>query len=212
LSLAELGNVNGPSGYRRLAYQLKALRTAQGAVSALQAGRTDFLKERSASLGMSALFTSTEQARDALLCSASIIAKYTPVDETDSNARTLLIVAYNQEAAAIAHLEAHTKEQFLRGNADQTPATQVKDAERMTAIGSLQNEAASTLAEVTSLSLLLSVDDSKPNAKDTKQTVIPCAQYPSLLKESAALAHQTKSAYTDSASLFVTFLTGRKCN
>ncbi len=160
---------------------------------------------------MSALFTGTQQAHDALLCSASIIAKYTPVDETDSNTRTLLIVAYNQEAAAIADIEAHSKEQFLRSEADQTPATQVKDAERMTAISSLQSEAVSTLAEVTSLSLLLSVDDSKPNAKDTKQTVIPCAQYPSLLKESTALAHQTKSAYTDSASFFVTFLAGRKC-
>ena len=87
----------------------------------------------------------------------------------------------------------------------------MKDAERMTAISSLQSEAASTLAEVTYLSLLLSVDDSNPNAKDTKQTVIPCALYPSLLRESTALAHQTKSAYTDSASFFVTFLTGRKC-
>lgn len=211
LSLAELGSVTGPPGYQRLAYQLKALKTAQGAVSALQAGMTGLQKERTPALGMSALFTGTEQAREALLCSASIIAQYEPVDQTDSNARTLLIVAYNQEAAAIADLEAHSKEQFLRSEGDSTLATQVKDAERMTAIGSLQREAASTLAEVTSLSLLLSVDDSNPNAKDTKQTVIPCAKYPSLLKESTLLAQQTKSAYTDSASFFVTFLAGRKC-
>ena len=76
---------------------------------------------------------------------------------------------------------------------------------------SLQSEAASTLAEATSLWLLLSVDDSNPDAKDTKQTVIPCAAYPTLLKESTALAQQTKSAYTDSASFFVKFLGGRKC-
>ena len=83
---------------------------------------------------MAALFIGTKQAHDALLCSASIIAKYAPVDETDNNTRTLLIVAYNLEAAAIADLEAHSKEQFLRSEADRTPTTQVKDAERMTAM------------------------------------------------------------------------------
>ena len=211
LSLAELGSVTGPPGYQRLAYQLKALQTAQGAVSALQAGMIGLQKGQSPALGMSALFTGTKQAHDALLCSASIIAKYAPVDETDSNTRTLLIVAYNQEAAAIADLEAHSKEQFLRSEGNNTLAVQVKDAERMTAIGSLQSEAASTLAEVTSLSLLLSVDDTNPNAKDTKQTVIPCAKFPWLLKETTVLAQRAKSAYTDSASLFVTFLAGRKC-
>ena len=81
----------------------------------------------------------------------------------------------------------------------------------MTAIGSLQNEATSSLVELTTLSLLLSVDDSNPNAKNTRQTVIPCAKYPSLLKDSKVLARQTKSAYTDSASIFVMFLEGRKC-
>ncbi len=209
--LAGLGRITGPPAYQRLAYQLKALQSAQGSVSALQAGMAGLQKEQTPALGMAALFTSTKQAHDALLCSASIIAKYAPVDETDSNARTLLIVAYNQEAAAIADLEAHSKEQFLRSESDRTPATQVKDAERMTAISSLQSEAASTLAEATSLWLLLSVDDSNPNAKDTKQTVISCAEYPALLKESTALAKQTKSAYTESASFFVTFLGGRKC-
>ena len=209
--LAELGRITGPPAYQRLAYQLRALQSAQGAVSALQAGMTGLQKEQTAALGMAALFTGTKQAHDALLCSASIIAKYAPVDETDSNTRTLLIVAYNQEAAAIADLEAHSKEQFLRSEADGTSATQVKDAERMTAMSSLQSEAASTLAEATSLWLLLSVDDGSSNAKDTKQSVIPCAEYPALLKESTALAKQTKSAYTDSASFFVTFLGGRKC-
>lgn len=211
LTLAQLGTITGPAGYQRLAYQLKALQTAQGAVSALKSARAGLLKEPTPALGMSDLFTGTERAHDALLCSVSIIAKYAPTDETDSNARTLLIVVYNQEAAAIADLEAHSNEQFLRSDTDITPATQVNDAERMTAISSLQSEAASTLAEVTSLSLLLSVDDSNPNAKDTKQTVIPCAQFAALLRESTALAQQTKSAYTDSASFFVKFLSGRKC-
>lgn len=209
--LVGLGRITGPPAYQRLAYQIKALQSAQGSVSALQAGMAGLQKEQTPAFGMVAFFTSTKQAHDALLCSASIIAKYAPVDENDSNARTLLIVAYNQEAAAIADLEAHSKEQFLRSESDRTPAIQVKDAERMTAMSSLQSEAASTLAEATSLWLLLSVDDGNPNAKDTKQTVIPCAEYPALLEESTALAQQTKSAYTESASFFVTFLGGRKC-
>ena len=209
--LAQLGRIAGPPAYQRLAFQLRALQSAQVAVSALQAGMEGLQKEQTPALGMAALFTGTKQAHDALLCSASIIAKYAPLDETDRNTRTLLIVAYNQEAAAIADLEAHSKEQFLRTETVRTPAIQVKDAERMTAISSLQSEAASTLAEATSLWLLLSVDDSNPNSKDTKQTAIPCSDYPALLKESTALAHQTKSAYTDSASFFVTFLGGRKC-
>lgn len=211
LTLAQLGILAGPVPYQRLLYQLRALQTAQGAVIALKSAREGLLKERTPALGMSDLFTRTERAHDALLCSASIIAKYVPTDETDSNTRILLIVAYNQEAAAIADLEAHTKEQFLRADSDITPATQVRDAERMTAISSLQSEAASSLAEITSLSLLLSVDDSDPNAKNTKQTVIPCAQFPALLRESTALAQQTASAYTDSASLFAKFLTGHRC-
>jgi hypothetical protein len=211
LTLAQLGMVAGPVASQRLAFQLKALQTAQIAVSALKSARVDLLKERSPALGMSAFFTGTERAHDALLCSASVIAKYSPIDQTDSNARTLLIVAYNQEAAAIADLEAHAKEQFLRPENDVTPATQVYDAERMTAISSLHNEAALTLAEVTSLSLILSVDNSNANAKDTKQTLIPCAQFSALLRESTALSQQTKSDYTDSASFFVKFLSGRRC-
>jgi len=211
LTLAGLSQIPGPVAYQRLAFQLKALQTAQEAVSALQAARAGLMKERNPELGMSALFSGTEHAHNDLVCAASIIAKYTPVDEADSNTRTLLIVAYNQEAAAVADLEVHTKERFLRSESENTQATQVKDAERMTAISSLQDEAASTLAEAASLSLLLSVDDSNPNAKDTKQTLIPCRLYPSLLKESITLARQTKSAYTTSASLFVTFLSGHRC-
>lgn len=211
MRLAVLGNVTGPPGYLRLAYQLKALQTAQESRSALQDAMAGLQKGRTPALAMSALFTGTKQAHDDLLCSVSIIAKYAPVDENDSNARTLLIVAYNQEAAAIADLEAHTKEQFLRTDTEMTPATQVKDAERMTAISSLQSEAASTLAQMTSFWLLLSVDVSNPHAKDTKQTVIPCALYPSLLKESTELANQPQSAYTDVASFFVKFLGGHRC-
>ena len=209
--LAALGRITGPPAYQRLAYQLEALQSAQEGVSAPQTAMAGLQKEQTPAFGMAALFTGTKQAHNALLCTASIIANYAPVDETDSNARTLLIVAYNQEAAAIADLEAHSKEQFLRSEADSTPATQVKDAERMTAMSSLQSEAASTLAEATTLWLLLSVENNNPNAKDTKQTVIPCAAFPALLKESTALAQQTKSAYTDSASFFVQFLRGHKC-
>jgi hypothetical protein len=78
---------------------------------------------------MAALFDSTKQAHDALLCSASVMDKYPPVDDTDSTTRTLLIVAYNQEAAAIADLEAHSKEQFIRSESDKSLAMQVKDAD-----------------------------------------------------------------------------------
>ncbi len=136
------------------------------------------------------------------------------MDETDSNTRTLLIVAYNQEAAAIADLEAHGKEQFLRSEAARTPATQVKDAERMTAMSSLQSEAASTLAEATSLSLLRSVDEQQPEREGYKaDRMIPCVRRtPTLLKESTALARPDQRVPTRiSASFFVKFLGGRKC-
>jgi hypothetical protein len=211
LSLATLSSITGPPAYRRLAYQLRALESAEEAVTALQAGMKGLTKEQSPALGMSDLFTGTKQAHEALLCSASIVSKYVPVDDTDNTSRTLLIVAYNQEAAAIADLEAHSKEQFLRSEAEKTQAMQVKDAERMTAINLLQSEAASSLAEITTLSLLQAVDDSNPAATNTRQTLIPCSQYPNLLKESTALAQQTKSAYTTPASLFVKFLGGHRC-
>lgn len=70
----------------------------------------EFQKKEGQALAMSAMFTGEQQAHDALLCSASIIAKCQPIDETDSNIRTLLIVAYNQEATVIADLQAHIKE------------------------------------------------------------------------------------------------------
>lgn len=211
-ALASVATLAGPPAYKRLAIELKALESAQEGVAALAQGRDDLLKNLSSpSIGMASLFTHTEQAHDALLCSASLIAKYQPVDSDDENAKTLLIVAYNQEAAAISDLEAHTKERFLRTEKDQSPATNVHDAERMTAISRLQNEAASTLSEVTAFSLLLSVEDDNSKAKDTKQTLLPCVQFNDLKTRSATLARQTKSAYTDVASLFITFLNGHKC-
>lgn len=211
LALASLESLAGSIPYKRLAIQLKALQSAQSGVSALAAGMAGLKTDTSPALAMSSLFTGTKQAHDALLCSASLIARYKPADENDDNARTLLIVAYNQEAAAISDLEAHTKEQFLRSEKDRTNATMVKDAERITSITSLQQEAASTLAQMTTFSLLMSVDTSDPTAKDTKQTVLSCEQFREIRATSTALTHETKSAYTVAASFFVTFLDGHKC-
>lgn len=81
LPIARLDSTTGPPAYQRLAYQIKALQSAQEGVSALEAGTAALKKEQSPALGMSALFTSTKQAHDALLCAASIIAKYTPILE-----------------------------------------------------------------------------------------------------------------------------------
>jgi hypothetical protein len=210
-AIASVDSLTGPVVAKRLAIQLKALQSAQNGVSALAAGMKGLDSEASPALAMSSLFTGTKQAHDALLCSAFLIAKYKSIDKNDENARTLLIVAYNQEAAAIADLEAHSKEQFLRADKERTQAVLVKDAERMTAMTSLQQEAATTLAEMTSFSLLMSVDMTDPDAKDTKLTLIPCDQYEDLKAKSIALSHETKSAYTDTAGFFVTFLDGHTC-
>jgi hypothetical protein len=210
-ALASVETLAGPTAFKRLAIQLKALQSAQNSVSALAAGMKGLNTEASPALAMASLFTGTKQAHDALLCSASLIAKYKSIDENDENARTLLIVAYNQEAAAIADLEAHSKEQFLRAGKERTPAVLEEDAERITAMTSLQQEAATTLAEMTTFSLLMSVDMTNPDAKNTKLTLIPCEQYKDLKAKSTALSHETKSAYTDTAAFYVTSFDGHTC-
>lgn len=210
-----LGSVNtlqGPVAYRRLAIQLEALQSAQDGVAALNLGLAHSKKEDTPALAMSDLFTGTEKAHDALICSASLIAMSKPTNEDDGFARTQLIVAYNQEAAAIADLEAHAKEQFLRTGENPSQATVEKDAEQISMMTRLQEGAASTLARMTVFSLMLAVDTSDLKAKDTRQTVLPCDTYQHLRVQSTRLANQTKSAYTVPASLIARFLSSHRCN
>jgi len=210
-ALISEATIVGDIPYKRLAIQLEALRSAQNGVSAMAAGIAELKTETIPSLAISSLFIGTKQAHDALLCSAFLIAKYKPVDKDDANARTLQITAYNQEAAAISDLETHMKRKFFRSEKDQSKATVLKDAEEMTAINSLQQEAAANLMETVAYALMMSVDLSDPNAKDTQQTVLSCEEFGELKAKSAAFSNETKSAYTDSASLFAAFLDGHKC-
>ena len=211
IALVSEATIVGDIPYKRLAIQLEALRSAQNAVSAMEKGMTEFKTGPTPSLAMSSLFTGTKQAHDALLCSAYLIATYKPVDKDDATSKSALIIAYNQEAAAISDLEVHIKKKFLRSEKDQTQATVLKDAEQMTAITSLQQEAAETLLETTTYALMMSVDLSDPNAKETKQTVLSCEEFNALKAKSTAFSQETKSAYTDAASLISAFLDGHQC-
>ncbi|WP_433965158.1 hypothetical protein [Tunturiibacter gelidiferens] len=190
---------------------MRALGTAQEAVTALVTGMEGLKSEAAPSVAMSSAFTGTQEARNKLHCAAYLISRYKAVDKDDETVKSLLIVAYNQEAAVVSDLERHIKEQFLRSDSQSTQAAAVKDAERITAMNALQHEAALNIAEATTFSLMLSVDRSDPAAKNTAQTVLACDQYADLKKSSAALAGDTKSAYTNAASLFVSFLDGHKC-
>lgn len=212
LSLISVQSSGGTPAYRRLAFQLQALQSAQEAVVALKQGM-ESLKDPSAppTLAISGLLTGLHEAQDDLLCSASIIAAYKPTDRDDRTLKSLLIVAYNQERAALSDLQAHFKEQLLRSEKASTQAVLVKDAERLTTMKALQQEAADTIFQVTPFSLMLSVDLSKPDAKNTALTVLPCEEFDKLKNESADLSHSTKSAYTDAASLFVMFFESHKC-
>jgi hypothetical protein len=55
------------------------------------------------------------------------------------------------------------------------------------------------------------VDVSDPTAKDTSQRLLSCTEFEDIRKRSTELAHSTKSAYSDTASLFISFVDGHKC-
>ena len=211
IPLMSAAPIVGGIPYKRLAIQLEALRSAQNAVSAMEESLEDFKAQSSLSLAMSALFTGTKKAHDDLLCSAAIIAHYKPADKDDANARALQIDAYNQEAAAISELEAHSKKKFLLSAKEQTPEAILKDAEEMTAIQGRQQGAAETLIQTTTYALMVTVDLSHPDTKDTTQTVLSCDEFEALKVQSTAFAKESKSAYTDVASLITSFLEGHRC-
>lgn len=211
LSLANTEMIKGSLPYVRLRFELAALSSAQEGTAGLKDGIDALNTEAAPTVAISSVFTGIDQSYDALRCSASIIGKYHPVDSDDETIRTLLIVAFNQEAAATTDLRAHIKEQLLRQAKDNTPAIQVKDAERITAMNALQREAAETILQAVSLSLMESVDLSDPSAKDTVQTVLTCDEFDDLKSRSLPPLPDHKTAYTDAVSLFVSFLEGHKC-
>jgi hypothetical protein len=210
ISLMTVATVSGTPSYVRLRFQLDALSSAQSGVTSMATAQVEFKQEKTPAVGMSSLFTGMNQAHDALLCSASIMDRYKAVDKDDDLAKSLSIIAYNQEVKAIEDLHAHIKEQFLR-TSEANQATQLKDAERISAMNALQQEAVDSLTEVTTLSLLLSVDDSDPNAKDSSQTLLSCKEFDDLNERSHTIAKSAKSGYSDTASLFATFFESHKC-
>jgi hypothetical protein len=203
--------INGSPAYVRLRYLLAALNSGQDAVIEMAAGLDSFKSATNLTSGLSSLLTGTHQAHDSLLCAVSIADRYKPTDKDDDNARYITIVAFNQEAKVISEMEARIKEQVVRPVKDQTAAVQLKDAEQMTAMTSLQQEAADSLLQVTSLSLMETVDVSDPSAKNTSQTLLSCTEFEDIRKRSTELSHGAKSAYSDAASLFVSFVDGHKC-
>jgi len=213
IALVTIATVTGSPAYVRLRFQIDALSSAQEGVTAMAAAQEEFKREtNSPAVSMSSLFTGLGEAHDNLLCAASIIDRYKPTDPDDKTAKVLLIVAFNQEAEALADLQTHVKEQFVRPAQENTAATQLKDAERITAMNKLQNEAVETLSQVAVLSLMEAVDVSDPNARDTVKTQLSCTEFEDLRKRSTEIAHSAKSGYSDTADLFVTFFNSHQCN
>ncbi|WP_157466836.1 hypothetical protein [Edaphobacter aggregans] len=191
-------------------YQLEALNSAQEAVVIMSEGLENSKSSSTPALALSAILTSSQRGRDDLLCAASIIGRYQPIDDDDKMIRGLLIASYNQEANALIDLQAHMKEQILRRTQSQN--TLLKDAERISSISKTQDEAADTLIQMTTLSLMLSVDLRNPNAKNTEETLLSCKESEDLRKISAPIAAGKQSAYQGPATLFLKFLEGHKCN
>jgi len=112
---------------------------------------------------------------------------------------------------AVSELEAHSKKRFLLSAKEQTPEAILKDAEEMTAIQGRQQRAAETLIQTTTYALIVTVDLSHPDTKDTAQTVLGREEFEALKVQSTASAKESNSAYTDVASLITSFLEGHRC-
>jgi hypothetical protein len=213
IALMTIATVAGSPAYVRLRFQIDALSSAQEGVTTMAAAQEEFKREtNSPAVSMSSLFTGFGEAYDNLLCAASITDRYKPTDPDDKTAKALLIVAFNQEAEALADLQTHVKEQLVRPAQENTTATQLKDAERITAMNRLQKEAVETLSQVAVFSLMEAVDLSDPTAKDTAKTLLSCTEFDDLRKRSTEISHSAKSGYSDTAGLFVTFFKSHQCN
>jgi hypothetical protein len=190
-------------------------------------GIKDYTAASQASTKLSAIITSTNDASNALLCSASIMERYKSTDKDDKVIKGLMVQAFGTESNVIIGLQADLKRKILIAVGQADPKTDVaKDAENQSQMTEAQAHAAESLTIAVTESLLKSVDMSNPKAKNTAKLVLSCSEFKDLRKESAsvmgggtrayrgdtAVMGGEKSTYRDDAALFVSFLNGHECN
>lgn len=207
-----LPTVSGSPSYVRLRYEIEALGSAQEGVASMGDALKEFNAATTATTALSALITGTNDAVNALHCSAYIMGNYKPTDADDRVIAGLMKQGFNQEAEALVWLQGDTKRSLLRAvGEDHTKPNIGKGAEARSAMEAKQNDAAESLMMAVTESLLLSVDLSNMQAKNTVKTVLSCDEFKDLQKESTAILGEEKSAYRNSASLVVDFLNGHEC-
>lgn len=224
-SMISLASVSGSPAYVRLRYEIEALSSAQQSVELMHQGIKDYTAASEASTKLSAIITSTNDASNALLCSAAIMDRYKSTDKDDTVIKELMVQAFGTESNVVMGLQADLKRQILIAVGQADPKTDVaKDAENQSQMTEAQNHAAESLTIAVTESLLKSVDMSDPKAKNTAKLLISCSEFKDLRKESAAVmgggtrAYRgtavmggERSAYRDDAGLFVSFLNGHEC-
>jgi hypothetical protein len=215
INLMTVGNVSGSQSYIRSRYEVEALSTAQESLAGMDAALKDHNGSTSPTMAFAGMITGMNQAHDSLACAAYLMGQYRPTEADDQNIRAILISVFNREANCVADTIAHGKEQLLRPASQQSNAVKLRDAERISARTSLQNQAATDLLEATTFSLLRSVDTSDLHAKTAEYLTMSCDERADLLTKSAALADANKgagkSAYTTPATFVQKVLNEHKC-
>lgn len=210
LSVVSLKQINGSLAYRRLKYQIESLTLGQEAVDSLGKAYEEIQKANNITSLLSSMLPATDEAKDDYNC-AAYIAQISPTDADNKAYMRILANAYKAEASVIDDMVAHTKEQMLRNNPP-TKAQQVHDAERSATRTKRQNEAATTILEMTTYTLLLSVDLSDKNAKTTEYLAMTCTEKADLESAIEKFAAKPESAFTTPATFIKKVLTEHKCH
>lgn len=210
LTVVSLTHVDGSLAYRRLKYHIEALNLGQEAVESLGHAYEEIQKANDISSLLSSLLPATDEAKDDYSC-AAYITQISPTDVDNKAFTSILAKAYETEAAVLNDIVAHTKEQMLRSSPP-TKVQQVHDAERSAVRTKKQNEAATNILEMTTYTLLLSVDLSDKNAKTTEYLAMTCAEKAELESGVESLTTKPESAFTTPATFIKKVLTEHKCH
>jgi hypothetical protein len=209
LPIASLGQINGSLAYRRLKYEVEALKLGQEAVESLEHANEDIQKATDITSLLSSMLPATDEAKDLYACAAYVV-QIAPSEAENKVFIAILADAYKAESSVVNDLTGHTKEKMLR-NDQATKAQQVHDGERSAARTKKQNETATNILEVTTYTLLLSVDLTDKNAKTTEYLTMTCAEKSDLEDAVEELAGKPKSAFTVPATFIKKVLTEHKC-
>lgn len=209
LTIGALRQVTGSLVYRRLKYEVAALKLGQESVETLNRSNEDIQKAENITNLLSSMIQSTDDGKDGYDCAAYIV-RIAPTNADDKAFMAGLAKAYEAESWVLSDLVAYTKESLLRpGQA--TNAQQIRDAERSAARTKKQNEAATTILEMTTYTLLTSIDLSDKNAKTTEYLAMTCAEKSDLEEAIEELAGKPESAFTVPATFIKKVLTEHKC-